>query len=182
LAGPEIGALHRETGDRDRVAPQRLSALLALEELPSSWSSAGNDRSDGADSTHQRYLLLAEIETFLAQADHQYPDARGSAGADRHERFGVGCLFAHSTVDDFVMVAPLQITTFHQVSTKWLQLVQHQSLENTAFQQISTSIEIWFGSWGSEVQILSPRPIISNYLRLQRIPLKPAHLVWTQVV
>jgi hypothetical protein len=51
LAGLKIGASHRETGDGDRLASQRLSALLVLEESSSSWSSAGNDRGEGADST-----------------------------------------------------------------------------------------------------------------------------------
>src|SRR5208337_513487 len=51
-------------------------------------------------------------------------------------------------------------TTFQQNSTSSLQLPQQQSLKITTFQQISPSIGIWFGTRGSEVQILSPRPFL----------------------
>jgi hypothetical protein len=73
-------------------------------------------------------------------------------------------LFADFGVVDFVAVAPLQFTAVHHVSTRGFQTAQNKSLGITEFQQISTSIEIWFGTRGSEVQILSPRPINSNYL------------------
>src|SRR6266849_6897249 len=46
-----------------------------------------------------------------------------------------------------------------QLSTSGSQQVQHQSVTNSKFQHISTSIGIWFGTRGSEVQILSPRPL-----------------------
>src|ERR1039457_1210817 len=46
-----------------------------------------------------------------------------------------------------------------------MQQVQYQSLKNNKFQQVSPSIGIWFGTRGSEVQILSPRPFVSNDIR-----------------
>ena len=42
------------------------------------------------------------------------------------------------------------------------QSVQHQSIKNNKIPQISISNGIWFGTRGSEVQILSPRPFISS--------------------
>ena len=48
-----------------------------------------------------------------------------------------------------------------QLSTSRSQQVQHQSLRNNKFQQDSISAGIWFGTRGSEVQILSPRPLFS---------------------
>jgi hypothetical protein len=67
-----------------------------------------------------------------------------------------------------VTVTPPNITTIQQNSTSCLQLAQQQSLGITTFQQISPRREIWFGTRGSEVQILSPRPILSNNLRQRR--------------
>ena len=67
-------------------------------------------------------------------------------------------MFAFGDVVDFVAVAPPTFTAFHKKSTSGLQLAQQQSLRITAFQQTSPGIEIWFGTRGSEVQILSPRP------------------------
>ena len=48
----------------------------------------------------------------------------------------------------------------------------------TAFQQISPRHEIWFGTRGSEVQILSPRPIISNNLQQRRTPRNQPTWFW----
>jgi hypothetical protein len=79
-------------------------------------------------------------------------------------------LFADFGVVDFVAVAPLQFTAVHHVSTRGFQTAQNKSLGITEFQQISTSIEIWFGTRGSEVQILSPRPIIFKHLYRQPKP------------
>jgi hypothetical protein len=45
-----------------------------------------------------------------------------------------------------------------QLSTGGPQQVQYQSFKNLKFQQISISYGIWFGTRGSEVQILSPQP------------------------
>src|ERR1700678_3924247 len=42
---------------------------------------------------------------------------------------------------------------------------QNKSLGTSKFPEISTNARIWFGTRGSEVQILSPRPIVSNYLQ-----------------
>ncbi len=66
------------------------------------------------------------------------------------------------------MVAPPRITTIHQISISSSQAAQYKSLGITAFHQISPRAGIWFGTRGSEVQILSPRPILSNNLRQQR--------------
>jgi hypothetical protein len=49
----------------------------------------------------------------------------------------------------------------HQALAARPQLVQQQSLRNNRILQISISLGIWFGTRGSEVQILSPRPIFS---------------------
>ena len=54
------------------------------------------------------------------------------------------------------------------------QKIQRQSLTSNKIPQTSTGSRIWFGTRGSEVQILSPRPIFSSRwiafldLRLQR--------------
>ena len=46
-----------------------------------------------------------------------------------------------------------------QLSTNGTQQVQYQLFRSPKFQQASISVETWFGTRGSEVQILSPRPI-----------------------
>ena len=51
-----------------------------------------------------------------------------------------------------------------------MQLAQQQLLRIHRFHQILPRCEIWFGTRGSEVQILSPRPILSNYLQCLRKP------------
>src|ERR1019366_3181126 len=48
-----------------------------------------------------------------------------------------------------------------QHSIAWLQLIQSTTVIFTRSQQISTGSKIWFGTRGSEVQILSPRPLKS---------------------
>ena len=48
-----------------------------------------------------------------------------------------------------------------QLAIAFLQRVQSKTVNFTRFQHTSISREIWFGTRGSEVQILSPRPIIS---------------------
>jgi hypothetical protein len=61
-----------------------------------------------------------------------------------------------------VAVRALDFNVIHYVSNTNVQLIPQQSLENTNFLQISTRLGIWFGTRGSEVQILSPRPIFSR--------------------
>ena len=77
-------------------------------------------------------------------------------------------MFAQVAVDDFVTVRASMFNANQQLSTRSVQQVQHQSVRNYRFQQISLTCEIWFGTRGSEVQILSPRPIISKHLQQQR--------------
>jgi hypothetical protein len=48
-----------------------------------------------------------------------------------------------------------------EISTGCSQKIQYQSVRNNKFQQVSIPLGIWFGTRGSEVQILSPRPIFS---------------------
>ncbi len=54
-------------------------------------------------------------------------------------------------------------------------------LEKSRILQISISARIWFGTKGSEVQILSPRPILFNNLQAARFG-KSEHLVTHQGV
>jgi hypothetical protein len=68
-------------------------------------------------------------------------------------------LLSIANVDDFVAVQALDFNKGQQTSMSWLQQAQQQSLGINRIQQISMSSEIWFGTRGSEVQILSPRPI-----------------------
>ena len=74
------------------------------------------------------------------------------------------------TVDDFVAVKALDFNRIQQHSTSSLQQVQQQSITNHESQSISTGPGIWFGTRGSEVQILSPRPIIFKHLCRQPKP------------
>jgi hypothetical protein len=54
------------------------------------------------------------------------------------------------------------------LADKWVrfftesQTVQYQSITTNKIPQISISTGIWFGTRGSEVQILSPRPFVSS--------------------
>jgi hypothetical protein len=61
-------------------------------------------------------------------------------------------------VDDFVAVKALSFNKVQQSSTRRPQTVQQQSLRNNKNPQISIRLGTWFGTRGSEVQILSPRP------------------------
>jgi hypothetical protein len=51
-----------------------------------------------------------------------------------------------------------------QLSIAWPQHIQSKAVISTRFQETSTSRENWFGTRGSEVQILSPRPLKINHL------------------
>jgi hypothetical protein len=64
----------------------------------------------------------------------------------------------YRNVDDFVALKAPKFNSNQQTSTSSPQQVQHQSVTNNRIQQISISLGIWFGTRGSEVQILSPRP------------------------
>ena len=70
-------------------------------------------------------------------------------------------VFAKWAVDDFVMVTPPKFTRFCYLSTRRCQVAHHKSLGIAQFHQISPRTGIWLGTRGSEVQILSPRPIFS---------------------
>jgi hypothetical protein len=59
------------------------------------------------------------------------------------------------------------------------QQLQHQSLGNNKILQVSIGNGIWFGTRGSEVQILSPRPIFS-YIYVSKIKIKCRALVLAQ--
>jgi len=65
-------------------------------------------------------------------------------------------------VVEIVAVKALWNYSEPQLSTAWPQLIQSKTVIFTRFQHTSTSREIWFGTRGSEVQILSPRPIFST--------------------
>jgi hypothetical protein len=65
-------------------------------------------------------------------------------------------------VDDFVSVKASDFNKLQQLSASGPQQVQYQSFKNIDFQQTSIRVGIWFGTRGSEVQILSPRPILST--------------------
>ncbi len=72
-------------------------------------------------------------------------------------------------VGKIVAVRALDFNRIHQVSNTNTQLIPQQSLENAQILQISISCGIWFGTRGSEVQILSPRPI-SKMVSMFRVP------------
>src|SRR5580658_426408 len=66
-----------------------------------------------------------------------------------------------SDVVEIVAVKALWNYSEPQLSIAWPQRVQSKTVNFTRFQHTSTSCKIWFGTRGSEVQILSPRPIKS---------------------
>jgi hypothetical protein len=68
---------------------------------------------------------------------------------------------ARRSVDEFEVAKASNFNKSQQLSTSGVQQVQYQSVKNNKFQQVSIRIGIWFGTRGSEVQILSPRPIHS---------------------
>ncbi|HZL65975.1 MAG TPA: hypothetical protein VFC29_01450, partial [Candidatus Limnocylindrales bacterium] len=63
-----------------------------------------------------------------------------------------------ATVVEIVTVKASKNLKLQQISTTGTQQVPYQSVTNLNFQQISITYGIWFGTRGSEVQILSPRP------------------------
>ena len=90
--------------------------------------------------------------------------------------------FAFETVDDFVAAGAHEFNRVQQISTTRHQQVPQQSLGNNKILQVSITTEIWFGTRGSEVQILSPRPIVSNHLQQTARARKPTHRVLQQVL
>src|SRR5690242_15140208 len=66
------------------------------------------------------------------------------------------------TVDDFVAVKASKSHKVQRTSTSGPQQVQYQSVKNYKIPQRSIGNRIWFGTRGSEVQILSPRPFLFN--------------------
>ena len=74
------------------------------------------------------------------------------------KRIGAEC---NATVDEIVAVRALRNSTKPQLSTTSRQQTQSKSVIFTRFQLASTSSKNWFGTRGSEVQILSPRPFKS---------------------
>jgi hypothetical protein len=74
LAGVEICPPHRPTGDRHRLASQRISSLLVVEEPPSPRSAGGGGRGAGPDSTHecrQPRLGCTSHSRGVGQTGHQ---------------------------------------------------------------------------------------------------------------
>ncbi len=65
-------------------------------------------------------------------------------------------------VVEIVAVKALWNNTKPQFSISRLQRIQSKLLIITRFQRDSTSRRIWFGTRGSEVQILSPRPSLES--------------------
>jgi len=62
-------------------------------------------------------------------------------------------------------IEAVEALCFHKLqlaSTTEPQLIQQESLGNNRILRVSISIGIWFGTRGSEVQILSPRPTHSK--------------------
>ena len=79
-------------------------------------------------------------------------------------------------VVDFVAVKAPGINAEPQLSRAWPRRVQSKAVKITRFRQTSISREIWFGTRGSEVQILSPRPIKSITYR----KVNPALWYWAR--
>jgi hypothetical protein len=100
----------------------------------------------------------------------------GSVGKNNGRCGHANCLNGgvrfYLTVDDFVAAKAPDSHRIQQFSTSSTQTVQHEPVTNNKFQQISITLRIWFGTRGSEVQILSPGPIVSkfSYLRGPRPP------------
>ena len=74
------------------------------------------------------------------------------------------------TVDDFVAVKASKSHKVQRTSTSGLQQVQYQSVKNYKIPQRSIGDRIWFGTRGSEVQILSPRPFIFKQIHAFKSP------------
>jgi len=82
---------------------------------------------------------------------------------------------SEADVVEIVAVKALQNHSEPQLSIAWPQSIQSKTVIFTRFQHTSTIRKIWFGTRGSEVQILSPRPIKSiTYSRL--IPIKKSNV------
>ena len=66
------------------------------------------------------------------------------------------------TVVKFVTAKASKTRKDQQGSGHCLQAIPSKALKIAQFQQVSTMAMTWFGTRGSEVQILSPRPIYLN--------------------
>ena len=88
------------------------------------------------------------------------------AGDRLRVTYGSRPYLPNSYVDDFVAVKAHDFNKAQQTSISRQQQVPQQSLGINKIQQISISSGIWFGTRGSEVQILSPRPIQIKYLQI----------------
>ena len=78
-------------------------------------------------------------------------------GVNSNQPF-ISSLFVSASVDDFVAVKAHDFNKVQQASISRPQQIQQQPLAINKIQQVSISFGIWFGTRGSEVQILSPRP------------------------
>jgi hypothetical protein len=65
-------------------------------------------------------------------------------------------------VVETVAVKALRNHSEPQFSTAWPQRIQSKAVNSAQFQQASTSRQNWFGTRGSEVRILSPRPTLES--------------------
>ncbi len=79
--------------------------------------------------------------------------------------------FASRPVDDFVTVVASKV---HQILLAFNKAMPSYASQITSnylnFNRFHQRPEIWFGTRGSEVQILSPRPIFSNNIQTARQP------------
>jgi len=79
----------------------------------------------------------------------------------------VGCILMTESktgifaVDEIEAVKAHRITKIQSASISDPQLLQFKALNNNWNLRISITVRIWFGTRGSEVQILSPRPLFS---------------------
>ena len=71
-------------------------------------------------------------------------------------------LYIDLAVDDFVAAKASDFNKEQLLSTNGVQEVQYQSIGNNRIPQSSIGIGIWFGTRGSEVQILSSPSIYFN--------------------
>ena len=76
-------------------------------------------------------------------------------------RFSTPSNCRRATVVDFVAVKAPKNHLEPQLSIRWPQRIQSKAVIFYRFQQISINGRIGFGTRGSEVQILSPRPLFS---------------------
>jgi hypothetical protein len=81
-------------------------------------------------------------------------------GAEVYSENHAGSATRSATVVDFVALRAPRSDQFQQLSKLSLQAIQSKQFTNYAIQQISIIPDIRFGTRGSEVQILSPRPFI----------------------